>query len=237
MKVLFCTPCYDGKLVVEFERSMDATRRICHEAGVQTDWRRISGDCYVHKARDILAADFLASDCTDAFLIDADMGWDVMAPLRMLARPFEFVCGVYPYKDDKEGYPAACRRGPDGKLVFDRDTGCISMTDAPTGFWRLRRSVFEKMRPFADPYHSQGRDLLNFFKTPVIDGVFYGEDTAFCKYWTIMGGKIWCEPDIDFEHIGRKIWKGNYGNFLRRSQDADAEYASWLSSNETRQAA
>jgi hypothetical protein len=41
-----------------------------------------------------------------------------------------------------------------------------------------------------------------------------GEDVYFQARYKEMGGKIWCEPNIDMGHIGIKEWKGNYNNHL-----------------------
>ena len=41
-----------------------------------------------------------------------------------------------------------------------------------------------------------------------------GEDIYFQKRYQEMGGKIWCEPNIDIGHWGVKEWKGNYHEHL-----------------------
>jgi|WetSurMetagenome_2_1015567.scaffolds.fasta_scaffold03719_9 hypothetical protein len=41
-----------------------------------------------------------------------------------------------------------------------------------------------------------------------------GEDIYFQVQYKRMGGKIWCEPNIDMGHIGVKEWKGNYQDHL-----------------------
>lgn len=46
------------------------------------------------------------------------------------------------------------------------------------------------------------------------EGGRIGEDIYFQARYKEMGGKIWCEPDIEMGHIGMKEWKGNYQNHL-----------------------
>lgn len=41
-----------------------------------------------------------------------------------------------------------------------------------------------------------------------------GEDIYFQQRYKEMGGKIWCEPDINMGHIGIKEWQGNYNQHL-----------------------
>jgi hypothetical protein len=51
-----------------------------------------------------------------------------------------------------------------------------------------------------------------------------GEDIYFQQRYKEMGGKIWCEPNIDMGHFGVKEWKGNYQNWLLdQSKKADAQ--------------
>jgi hypothetical protein len=223
MKVIFCTPSYDRTVTVEYLLSMERTRELLASEGIEiAPTQIVGGDCYVHHARNTLVADFLDSDATDMFFVDQDEGWPADAVLRMLRRPYEFVAGIYPFKRDMEGYPCGFDVDGNGEIVTDPETGCIALAMAATGFWRLRRSVFEKMRPMTEPYTEHGRTFRTYFRTPVIDGVWHGEDPAFCRYWIMLGGKIWAEPDIDFEHCGRKSWRGNFAKFVEQLQEARA---------------
>lgn len=225
--VFFATPAYDRHTVVEFTSSLIDTHALLQQYGVEAKRAIITGDCYVHKARNSLVSDFWNSGADVLFYLDSDLGWDPHGVLKLLTLPYEFACGIYPYKNDIEGYPADLDL-VDGKPHFDQATGCVRMTCAPTGFWRLRRSVIEKMMPFSEGYWCFGKRHQNFFKTPVLDGEFFGEDTKFCRDWRSIGGEIWAYPDINFHHVGAKAWKGNYLDFLTRQEDAKAEYESWL---------
>lgn len=214
--VFFATPSFEWKVGALYHESFIDTWTMCTQVGIDARRGVVCGDCYVHKARNILVADFLDSDATELFFLDADVGWDAMAALRVLARPQEFVAGIYPFKLDNESYPVQVEQGADGLPVVDPATGLISLLMAPTGFMRLRRSVFEKLAPLMDYYVVEGRRVIEFFKTPNIDHVFHGEDPNFCRGWIGIGGKIWCEPDIEFTHSGHKAWKGNFRPYMDR---------------------
>lgn len=49
-------------------------------------------------------------------------------------------------------------------------------------------------------------------------GARIGEDVYFMTRYRKMGGKIWCEPNINMGHFGIKEWKGNYHEFLLKSR-------------------
>jgi hypothetical protein len=42
-----------------------------------------------------------------------------------------------------------------------------------------------------------------------------GEDYAFCRRWTDMGGKVWVNPEIKMGHVGYKTFQGHLGDWLR----------------------
>ena len=46
-------------------------------------------------------------------------------------------------------------------------------------------------------------------------GKFWGEDMDFCNRWRAIGGRIWLDTNIKFQHAGRKTWEANYLDFLR----------------------
>jgi hypothetical protein len=53
------------------------------------------GNSMVHKARNMLLSEFLATDCTDLFFVDSDISRGLGTFGRMVAHPVDFVCGCY----------------------------------------------------------------------------------------------------------------------------------------------
>ena len=47
-------------------------------------------------------------------------------------------------------------------------------------------------------------------------GQFWVEDLIFCKKWIALGEKIWLDPNVTVEHIGRKSWSGNFMQHLQK---------------------
>ena len=155
--------------------------------------------------------------------IDSDLVWRDKDLLRLVKCEEEFVCGLYPYKTEKENYPALIAKSSSGTYI--EKNGLILLDGAPTGFLKLNRSVFDKLLKVhkdleINETDSQGREetYYNIFECKQIGDKWYGEDYYFCKLWTDIGGPIWAIPDIDFIHIGTKSYTGNYYNFATKGK-------------------
>ncbi len=205
---LICVPAYDGKPNIELMTSILASQGVSCRFG----FYGVSREVYVDRARNALVTDFLNSDSTDLIFWDADVGCDPLALMKLCRAERPFVAGVYPKKGiDHLDFPLDFMPG----TVTSDHQGLIEMAMVPTGFLRLHRSVFEAM-PYT-PYHDMGKDIKGYFKTQIAGGAFIGEDVAFCHVWRAMGGRIWVEPDIDFQHIGWKTWTGNLKKWILES--------------------
>jgi len=81
-----------------------------------------------------------------------------------------------------------------------------------TGFLRINRAVFEAMAPHVETYmHNDGEPTLKaFFKTEIIDGLYWGEDPNFCRKWRALGGKVHALAEAEFGHVGTFEWRGKW---------------------------
>jgi hypothetical protein len=227
MSFAIAIPTSDGAIRSECAMSLMATQRLLFERKIETDVLIVADCPYLPTARNTLVAMFLRDpEATDLLFVDADVGFDAMAVLRLLDRPEEIVAGVYPLKRDSGGWPVVMQT-EDG-VPIGRD-GLIEADFLPTGFMRIKRTVFEQMMT-AYPYlqyresvvETMGDGTLraawDFFHMG-IDSTrqrWTTEDYAFCQRWRDLGGRLWIEPDIDFQHIGRKAYTGNLHQFLMR---------------------
>jgi len=173
----------------------------------------LAGCCYLDLARNTLVDRFMASDATDLLFIDADLTFPAEAIAQIAAVTKPVVCGVYPKKGENQEWPAEL---PAGENWSDAE-GCLELTHAPTGFLRIHRSVFEAMAPHV-PVHGKpdkSGPMPAYFQCVARDGMYWGEDYEFCNRWRALGGKLYCLPEIPFEHIGQRHWKGRFGDYLR----------------------
>jgi hypothetical protein len=210
-KVMFATPTYDYQVCGEYLASMMMTSIHLTHLKVEVTAQLVAGLCFIDLARNKLTKAFLASDCTDLFMIDADVGWDYKSVKRFLDYNEEVVAGLVPKKVETEAFH-------DNALTGEIQNGLISSLEAPTAFIRLKRSVFEKI----DRAHPEFKDYYTldtgtaywqtgFSKNPENGKMdFRGEDIFFCRTWIAMGEKIWIDPQVEFTHRGSRAWKGDF---------------------------
>lgn len=227
MRVMLATPSLDGIPSIEYQTSVLKTNALLAANGVQLDINFIRGDQFISKARNGLVQGFLdAPEKQDAlFFVDDDEGWDEHAFLRMCLDPHEIVCAAVPKKTDS---------GEFNNVVLDTlenndciiENGLIRAKQIGTGFMRIRRSALEKMVKAYPRRYSPGDGGPHQLHYALFDariiwpegegiGQFWGEDLEFCKKWVSLGEYIWIDPNVNMEHAGRKVYRGNFLDYLR----------------------
>lgn len=221
MKVTIATPTLDGNLTLEYVTSLLQTQHLCEAEGIEIIFSALRGDCFIDKARNSLVDKFMNSDSDQLFFIDADQGWNPSAFVRMVKSKPEIVAGAVPKKNDELVF-----NNPE--FVTDENKNCqieeglLKATQVGTGFMRIKRSALERLlKEYPERYNPGILDsqetLPRIFETKVIDGVFWGEDLVFCKKWQALGEFIWIDPNIDFKHVGRKVFQGNFLSYLQEN--------------------
>ena len=159
------TPSHSGSMASLYVRSLLGLVDLAWTHGFSMQTRFLDGDSLITRARNRLVAEFMADTrWTHLFWIDADIGFQPDAALRLLLSGRDVVAGIYPHKTDgwpEAGLPAPLPAGSTRQdfearharfaanalgttMVVDAD-GFIEMRDAPTGFMLIARSVFERM--------------------------------------------------------------------------------------------
>ncbi len=227
MKLIFAIPTIDGSIRSECVLSLMTAQRLLFETKIESDLFVLADCPYLPTARNTLAAMFLREpEATDLFFVDADVGFDAEAVIRLVHRPEELVVGVYPLKRDSGGWPMVMQT-KDG-IPLGRD-GLIEADFVPTGFMRIKRRVFDRLMAaypelrYADSVvETMGdrslRAAWDFFHMGIDPKRqrYTTEDYAFCQRWRDIGGQLWIDPDITFSHIGRKAYQGNLHQYLLR---------------------
>jgi hypothetical protein len=165
LRPFVATPCYAGTMSAIYVRSLLGLVNAAWTRGFSLQTRFLDGDSLVTRARNRLVAEFMADPrWTHLFFIDADLGFEPEAALRLLLAGREVVAGIYPQKI--EGWPD---RGLDAPLAAgstradfearyarfplnllpgtqqeDAD-GFVAVAEAPTGFMLIARSAFERL--------------------------------------------------------------------------------------------
>ena len=184
------------------------------KSGIQYRLLNIGGCSDLAYGRNLIAARFLKSECTDLIWIDDDIWWKSEDIMRLIASPHDVVGGMYRRKihEYSEENPFAwCGTPlPEGKSETD-EHGAKTVEKMGFGFIKTSRECLERLiveKP--DMPHLYDKDMkLDIHRFFHFDGLGQSEDFAFCKDWRSIGGKVWCDPAIKMAHVGDFAFQGD----------------------------
>jgi hypothetical protein len=205
LHVMVGMPLY-GAPTTKTTLSLLKTQGYCIKAGIRFDYTTATG--FVTVARDIILAQFLASDADKLFWIDGDMAWSPEAFCKMLALStlVDTVCASYPQK----------QAGPNVYMVNADETavsgqyGLIEIYGAGLGFsvWSREacQALSDSKRMIFDNINNEYRKEV--FCVRSREGQQRTEDINAFEDLRNLGFKVWLDPTIELGHIGTKEWRG-----------------------------
>lgn len=216
MKAMIAIPAYTGQIHLGTMRSLMTDILQLQHRGDAFTVHDECGNALIADARAVIVAEFLASDCDKLVFVDSDVCWEAGALVRLLDRKEDFVAGIYPQRKDPINY---CVKWLDKPELHAVD-GLLEVAGVPAGFMCLSRDMLEKMvaqYPDSEFYCETAPDKKAWalFADYRIGKHKMGEDYAFCKRWTDMGGKVWIDPEIKMGHVGYKTFQGHIGDWLK----------------------
>ena len=241
MKVVICTPFYELKGFSPYITSLTATIRLLEQCGIGWEFKDLSGDSYVHRARNNMCDQFLEDpDATDLFFLDSDMAWDPRGFVSMCMLPDPVVGGSYPVKNGWDNWTSLPQfKEVDGvpRLSGRQLSDGSALVEAHVlagGFLRIKREVLEKYKEhFPDLWYREPstrpdepeRRYTQFFAAYNEDHQFIGEDHYFSKRLREMGIPMMIFPNVTIAHYGVKGWHGNFDHFLRQEKNKSEQKA------------
>lgn len=234
MRVQICTPSLDGVPSIEYQTSLIKTNNFLLQHGHYIDLNFIRGDQFISKARNGLVQGFLESpEKPDVlFFIDDDEGWDDQAFLRMCLDTHGIVCAAVPKKTDSgEFNNVVLDIQPDSKVIIEN--GMLRAKQIGSGFMSIKRWALEKMVKAYPKRYRPGDGGPHEFHYALFDarihwderddgiGQFWGEDLDFCRKWVALGEYIWIDPNVAMQHAGRKVYSGNFLDYLRATCEVE----------------
>lgn len=247
IRPFIATPAYSGTLTTHYVRSLLALSNAAWTHGFPLLTRFVDGDALITRARNELVAEFMAdATWTHLFWIDADIGFEPEAALRLMRAGRDVVAGIYPLRIDAwppgglaQALPAGASQAdfearharfcvnalPDAQPV-DAD-GFVEVQEIGTGFMLIARRVFERMAGhYAELRYSSpgsapdGRDhcRYRFFDVDIdaATGAYVSEDFAFCRRWRAIGGKVFADVRSKLTHTGPKTFGGDFEQAMRQ---------------------
>lgn len=214
-RLMVAIPAYDGKLNIKSAFALANLAAQTAQAGVTLYLTQVSGCSLITKARNMLVADFLASDATDLLFVDADViitADDVMR-LLALSGDKDITAGAYPRRSKDKKFFTDLHFTDDGKLEFA--DGMLRVKRIGTGFMLIRRHVLETLRDRHPEWRCYNnvleRDEHAIFDFEIKDGEYYGEDYTFCNRAAEEGFTVHLDTDINLPHVGTEEFASHFG--------------------------
>jgi hypothetical protein len=242
--IMVATPCYGSQLTASYVTSALALQRSCLERGIRIQFKLLHGQALITRARADLVAEFLQSEATHLFFVDADIGFAPDQALRLLAFDADVTAAAYPQKRiDWERVRTLAGSGRADieaaaldYVIYFEDAGPLQATNgfirvryAGAGFLLIRRSALlrlceahPELRYKAAQRETDLRDdgpyryaLFECLIDPET-GHYLSEDYAFCRRWRDLGGAIWLDMHSRLTHTGTAEFRGDLENqFVR----------------------
>jgi hypothetical protein len=216
--VMVAIPAYTGTIHLGTMRSLFTDLLALHARGDVWSLHDECGNALIADARALIVAQFLDSEADTLVFIDSDVCWEEGSLLKLIDHPVDMVAGIYPQRKDPINYCVKWQNKPE--LHADPATGLLEVDGVPAGFIKLSRSQLESMvEQYPDTEFfvetAPRKKAWALFADYRIGKHKMGEDYAFCRRWTDMGGKVWIDPEIKMGHVGYKTFQGHLGDWLR----------------------
>jgi hypothetical protein len=201
LKTLLATPLHTGAADREFIIGL------LQAHGLYAAWTCLEGQANISRARDLLAAQFLATDCTSLVFVDGDVGFSRQDLQWLLESPFPITGGLYQRKSGNGQW--VCVPQPEIAVAEPDSAHYKRVQRVGTGFLRIDRVVFDALieRQLAVEYPLESNRLHHFFPSGVLDGQFLSEDYYFCELAARAGFPVRIDARIRLKHVGRFIFQ------------------------------
>lgn len=222
--VVFCTPVVERPTQYNLD-ALSNSLPLLEAAGWTHSYVNEIGNPYISAARSNMLRKALDTKPDVVVFIDYDVSWSPGDLLKLLETDGHVVAGTYRYKKDEEEYMGKVYVEDDGKPAVRPSDGAIRAAFIPAGFLKV---TVQGLEMFAEAYPkllygSPLNPYLDLFNHGAHDGLWYGEDYAFCRNWRAMGQDIWLVPDLDITHhsvrltdkgIEHSAYPGNFHEWL-----------------------
>lgn len=196
------TPSHLGDFPHEYVQSLIGT--VLHYSG-RIMATTVMGS-FLPRSRDLCLSRFLKSPCDYLLSVDSDIGWTPEDVQKLIDCNVDLVSGCYVKKDSSNSVPV--------RLCKDETWSNERMLRAegiPGGFFLMKREAAQRITDRYSPniYITDAGEKTTCLHAPILEnGVYFGEDMAFCRRWRDIGGDIWIRPDVRVKHVGKFV----YGN-------------------------
>lgn len=201
-KVFIATPSADHRVHAGYAQSL---LRVLHSRMFDVTVGHMA-NAGLTRARNIHAAEFLASDREYFFAVDSDITFTEVHFARLIAANLPIVCGLYALKDFDHIW---CVERLNPCPPMDKEHGRLEVAKSGTGFMCVKREVFEAMIKAhpeieyeEDIAADRGKVRWDFFSQGVVNRRYLTEDWFFCERARKLGFKVYVDTTFHVMHGG-----------------------------------
>lgn len=218
-RVVIATPAHDRKTHADFTHAYGETIRLGCQMGIDIKGLFWPGEAIVQIARAELVREALAANVSDLVWIDSDVAWKPEWVMRLLRHPVDCVGAALVKKQDAEAYAVSI------KLPVARcpNSGLLEMPIG-TGFLRMSRRALQTLWDNSPEYRDDwGKVNRWMFPIQPVNGRVVGEDIGACLRLAALGIKTYADPAMTCDHVGTKVWHGDFAAWLAKLERTHAE--------------
>lgn len=215
MKVRLGVPAYGG-IQPQTVRALALTVQAFHLCGDVVELDMVTGGSVLPRVRNEILHRFWTAGEDVLVFLDSDMSWAPVDIVKLARSGKELACCNYRVKADEVKW--VCFRD---ETVVDGEF--VQVKFAGTGCMAISREAVEKLHDAYPQYRyidglteEEIFALFDFELRPDDNGVmrYWGEDYTFSQRWRDIGGEIWMMYDATIDHIGTKVFTGNYHEYM-----------------------
>jgi len=222
-KVVFCLPTVKRPYQQCLD-SLEASLPLVKAAGWDEGMVNEVGNPYISAARATMLRKALDAKADVVVFIDHDLSWRPADMLKLIETEGDVVAGTYRFKCDEISYMGTIHSELDGTPKVRLSDGAIKARMVPAGFLKVTKEAVDTfMTKYPELcYGEKYRMSVDLFNHGAHEGLWWGEDYAFCRRWEAIGGDIWLVPDLQLDHHSvDKAYVGNFHNYLREQPGGD----------------
>jgi hypothetical protein len=160
--IFVATPMYGGLCNGSYTVGLLSAVGVFSRYGIGMQYAHMMNESLITRARNMLAKDFLASECTHLMFIDADIGFNPADIVPMIHADKDIICGIYPKKEINwidvtkavnKGVPPQQLHEHTGAFVLNligdatelegNRYSPMEIANGGTGFMLIKREVFD----------------------------------------------------------------------------------------------
>ena len=170
---MIATPMYGGLCNGTYTVGLLTAVGVFSKHGIAMQYAHMMNESLITRARNSLAKDFLASECTHLMFIDADIGFNPADIPPMVDADKDIICGIYPKKEinwvdvskavqagvipqELPNYTGAfvVNTINDAENLEGNFYEPLEIANGGTGFMLIKRKVFETLIGKVPTYHN-----------------------------------------------------------------------------------